>query len=364
MPKRIKISLIYGGKSSEHEVSLVSAASILSALDATRYEVTPIGMDKQGRCFINDADQLRFISGPLPVAMATSKPLESLLKNGNFAIETDVVFPMVHGPLYEDGCLQGLLELADVAYVGSGVLASAIGMDKDVQRQLASFDDISSTRYYRFSWREMQTHLDTYCQKIVAELGWPLFVKPCTLGSSIGIHKVHHMTALKDAISDARRYDDHLLIEAFVPGREIELAVLENSHVNARPKVSIPGEIRVAHPDGFYSYAAKYLESDSTRLEIPAQLDAKIICRLQQMAADIFLRLRCRGMARVDFFVNDKTDEILFSEVNTLPGFTPISMYPKLWQASGLTYAELLDNLIELAIAHRQHKNQFVTHYQ
>jgi D-alanine-D-alanine ligase len=363
MSKRMKVSLIYGGKSSEHEVSLVSAASILAAFDAARYELTPIGMDKQGRCFLNNAAELRLIQGPLPVVTETSIPLESLLKDGTFAVETDVVFPMVHGPLYEDGCLQGLLELAGVAYVGSGVLGSAIGMDKDVQRQLASFDGISSTRYRRLSWREIHTNLDEYCQKIVAEFGWPIFVKPCTLGSSVGIHKVHHMTALKDAISDARRYDDHLLIEAFASGREIELAVLENSNVNASPKVSIPGEICVEHPDGFYSYAAKYLESELTRLEIPAQLDEKLVLRLQKMAADIFTRLRCHGMARIDFFVNDKTDEILFNEVNTLPGFTPISMYPKLWQASGLSYSDLLDNLIELAMVHRQHKNQFVTHY-
>lgn len=364
MANRIKLALIYGGPSGEHEISLISAASVLAHLDPKRYDITPIGMDKDGRCFVNDPETLRSVSGPLPVQLTTSKPLDSLVSQGQFAIKTDVVFPMVHGPLLEDGCLQGLLEFTGVAYVGSGVLASAVGMDKDIARRLACVDDVKSTRYRRFSWRAQKDKLVSLGQEVATDLGWPLFVKPCSMGSSVGIHKVHSQAELLSAIDDARRFDDEILIEAFVDGREIEVAVLENSIPGGAPKVSIPGEISVKHPDGFYSYTAKYLESNQTELAIPAPLSESVTRQVQQMAADIFMRLKCRGMARVDFFVNESRGDIIFNEVNTLPGFTAISMYPKMWIASGIDYVSLLDELIELAIMHRQHKNQLVTHYQ
>lgn len=364
MANRIKLALLYGGPSGEHEISLISAASVLAHLDPKRYQITPIGIDKKGRCFVNDDNALRALSGPLPVEVASSRPLDSLFIRGKFAVETDVVFPMVHGPLLEDGCLQGLLELTGVAYVGSGVLSSAIGMDKDIARRLACVDGVRSTRYRRLSWRAQRENLSLICQEAVSALGWPLFVKPCSMGSSIGIHKVNTQAELLAAIDDARRFDDEILIEASVVGREIEVAVLENIIPGGLPKVSIPGEIRVLHTDGFYSYAAKYLESDQTELDIPARLNATDTVRIQQMAADVFTRLKCRGMARVDFFVNDEHGEIIFNEINTLPGFTSISMYPKMWLASGVDYPTLMDQLIELAIMHRQHKNQLVTHYQ
>lgn len=364
MSNRIKLALIYGGPSGEHEISLISAASVLAHLDANRYDITPIGIDKEGRCFVNDAKALRVIEGPLPIMTATSRPLDSLLSQGKFAVETDVVFPMVHGPLLEDGCLQGLLELAGVAYVGSGPLSSAIGMDKDIARRLACVGEVQSTRYRRFSWRAQRQNLSVMCQEAVAELGWPIFVKPCSMGSSVGIHKVSTQAELLTAIDDARRFDDDILLEANVVGREIEVAVLENIIPGSQPKVSIPGEIRVLHQDGFYSYAAKYLESNQTELDIPARLNDIQTSKIQQMAADIFTRLKCRGMARVDFFVNDEFDLIYFNEINTLPGFTSISMYPKMWLASGVDYPSLLDNLVELAMMHRHNKNQLVTHYQ
>ncbi len=364
MANRIKLALLYGGPSGEHEISLISAASVLAHLDPKRYDITPIGMDKEGRCFVNDYDALRALTGPLPVVTASSKSLDSLLSQGTFAIETDVVFPMVHGPLLEDGGIQGLLELAGVAYVGSGVLSSAIGMDKDIARRLACVDGVQSTRYRSFSWRAQRDNLPFICQEAVSALGWPLFVKPCSMGSSVGIHKVSTQAELIAAIDDARRFDDEILIEANVVGREIEVAVLENITPGGLPKASIPGEIRVLHADGFYSYAAKYLESNQTELDIPARLNATVALRVQQMAADIFTRLKCRGMARVDFFVNDEHGDIYFNEINTLPGFTSISMYPKLWLASGVEYPTLLDNLVELAMMHRHNKNQLVTHYQ
>ena len=360
----INLVLLYGGKSGEHEISLISAASVLAHLDATRYRVIPIGMDKAGRCYLNDYHELLNYKNALPVTAANSRPLESLVINGRLAVDADVVFPIVHGPLYEDGCLQGLLELADVAYVGCGVLSSAIGMDKDMARRVACVNGIRSARYRVLSWHAKANEIEQFCQKTITEFGWPLFVKPCSMGSSVGINKANNLAELVAAIADARRYDDEILVEEFIKGREIEIAVLEQSASSGVPKVSLPGEIRVHHIDGFYSYTAKYLESDKTDLLVPAVLDDRLVGLIQQAAADIFVSLKCKGMARVDFFVNDEKGDIYFNEINTIPGFTSISMYPKMWQASGLTYSALLDRLVQLAITRHECRQQLVRHYQ
>ena len=360
----INLLILYGGKSGEHEISLISAASVLANLDANRYHIIPVGMDKEGRCYLNEYQDLLNYKNALPVVTSRSRPLESLLSNGRLAVDADVVFPVVHGPLYEDGCLQGILELADVAYVGCGVLSAAIGMDKDMQRRIVGVNGIQSARYRLFSWQAQANEIEQFCQKTVAEFGWPLFIKPCSMGSSVGIHKASSMAELLAAITDARRYDDEILVEEFIQGREIELAVLENSSPLAAPMVSLPGEIRVNHPDGFYSYTAKYLESEQTELIIPAALDEQLVGRLQQAAAEIFISLKCKGMARVDFFVNDKNGHIYFNEINTIPGFTSISMYPRMWKASGLSYVVLLDRLISLAMTRHECRRQLVRHYQ
>jgi D-alanine-D-alanine ligase len=364
MSNLINLVLLYGGRSGEHEISLISAASVLANLDAERYRITPVGMDKAGLFYVNDYHELLNYNKALPVMTEHSRPLESLFSHGRLAIDADVVFPVVHGPLYEDGCLQGLLELTNVAYVGCDVLSSAIGMDKDIARRLACVNGIKSARYKTLSWYASPAELEEFCQQTATELGWPLFVKPCSMGSSVGIHKARDMEQLLNAVRDARRYDEIVLIEEYVQGREIELSVLENALPAKTPRVSTPGEIRVNHADGFYSYTAKYLESDETELHIPAQLSDDLVSRLQQSATDIFTHLKCKGMARVDFFVNDEANEIYFNEINTLPGFTSISMYPKLWEASGLPYKRLLDQLIELAITHQHCRQQMVTHYQ
>ena len=363
MINSINLVLLYGGKSGEHEISLISAASVLANLDATKYHITPIGIDKNGCCYLNSYDELLNHKNALPVITPHSKPLESILRNGRLAVDADVVFPVVHGPLYEDGCLQGLLELADVAYVGCGVLSSAIGMDKDMARRIVCVNGIQSARYRVLSWHAAAPDIEQFCQQTANELGWPLFIKPCSMGSSVGIHKVRNMAEFLEAIADGRRYDDEVLVEEYIQGREIELAVLEHALPFAAPKVSLPGEIRVNHADGFYSYTAKYLESEQTDLLVPAQLDDTLVGRLQQVAADIFVRLKCRGMARVDFFVNDESGEIYFNEINTLPGFTSISMYPKMWQVSGLSYTSLLDHLISLAMTRYDCRQQLVRHY-
>ncbi|KTD18209.1 D-alanine--D-alanine ligase family protein [Legionella jordanis] len=364
MSKQINLLVVYGGKSGEHEVSLVSAASVLRELDAKKYHIIPVGMDKQGRFFLNDYQELLNFKDRLPVSTSRSRPLPSLLVDGRLAVDADVVFPVVHGPLYEDGCLQGLLKLAGVAFVGCDVLSSAIGMDKDVARRLACTGDIQSARYRLLSWHSTAAEKQQFCQQVVAEFGWPLFVKPCSLGSSVGIHKARNMEELNAAIADALRYDEAILVEEFIVGREIELAVLENTTPAAAPRVSLAGEIRVHHNDGFYSYTAKYLESEQTELHAPAQLNPELVTRLQTLAAEIFNKLKCKGMARVDFFVNDESGAIYFNEINSLPGFTPISMYPKLWQVSGLAYPLLLDELINLALSHQRCRQQLVTDYQ
>lgn len=364
MPNLLKVALLYGGRSGEHEISLRSAASVLRYLDREKYEITPIGMDKEGRCYLNRVDTLLAYEGALPVKAEHAVPIESLLKEGRFAVDVDVVFPVVHGPLYEDGALQGLLELAGIAYVGCGVLASALGMDKAMARRVACDSEIQAAQYRLLPSAASDEELMHFCEDTARAFGWPMFVKPCALGSSVGIHKVQDMSTLKEAIADACRYDNYVIVESFVKGREIELAVLENPSSVNMPLVSVPGEIIVKHEDGFYSYAAKYLQSEKTELVIPAVLPTSLVSRLQHIAAEIFKRLRCQGMARVDFFVNDETGQIYFNEINTLPGFTSISMYPKMWAASGLPYTSLLDKLIELAMMHHQRRLKLVTHYQ
>ena len=363
MPNRTQVVLLYGGRSGEHDISLQSAASVLAHLDRQKYAITPIGMDRNGCCYVNRDQDLLAYSEALPVMTPASCPLPSLLVDGRLAVKADVVFPVVHGPLYEDGALQGLLDLAGAAYVGCNVLSSALGMDKDMARRIACVDGLESTRYRILSWFASEEETRLFCEQTVSALGWPLFVKPCSLGSSVGIHKAHTLSELQEAIADARRYDHLILVESFVEGREIELAVLENPGSPYMPQVSLPGEIEVKHEDGFYSYTAKYIDSEKTLLHIPACLDDDLVHRLQGLAASIFTRLRCRGMARVDFFVNDETKKIYFNEINTLPGFTAISMYPKLWAASGLPYPALLDKLIELALIHHKCRQQLVTQY-
>lgn len=364
MTNPVNLLLLYGGKSGEHEISLISAASVLANLDSERFNIIPVGVDKQGRFFINDYNELLAYAEALPVVTPNSRPLDALFISGRMAMDVDVVFPVMHGPLYEDGCLQGMLEMAGVAYVGCDVLSSAMGMDKDIARRVVGLHGVKSARYRLLSWHATLEETKHFCEEAAASLGWPLFVKPCSMGSSVGIHKACNMTELLLAVADARRYDDEILVEEFIQGREIELAVLENITPTKKPHVSVPGEIQVHHADGFYSYTAKYLESGETQLNIPAHLSETLIHRLQNAASDIFMSLKCKGLARVDFFVQDEQEAIYFNEINTLPGFTSISMYPKLWQASGLEYPILLTRLIDLAIMHQHCREQLVTHYQ
>lgn len=360
--RKLRVAVLYGGRSGEHEVSLQSAASVINHLDRDRFEIVPVGIDKQGRWLLNDITLLEgkkslpvFKDAPkvlLPPNAAdpdTGSALIPLGKKSGEANPIDVVFPVVHGPLCEDGTIQGLLELADVPYVGCGVLASAIAMDKEMAKRVVREAGLPIVPYQSLRQTQWQKGKTDCAAKIEQELGYPVFVKPANLGSSVGVHRVEAADGLGAAIEDAFRYDLKVLVEAAIDAREIELAVLENSEPGEDPLVSMPGEINPTHQ--FYSYEAKYLDEKGAELLIPARLNAEQTKRAQEIARTAFKAIDCEGMARVDLFLDRATGEFFFNELNTIPGFTSISMYPKMWEASGISYRELLSRLIDLAVA-------------
>lgn len=359
--KKIRVAVLYGGRSGEHEVSLQSAASVVKNLDRKHFEVVPIGIDKQGHWLLNNVEQMGITTATQSLPLKTSNsialpaPVQSAsLRNTEKFF--DVVFPVMHGVLCEDGTIQGLLELMEVPYVGAGILGSAVGMDKDVSKRLVSAMGIRVAPYITLKHGAWEQNPDHYATLIAKTLGYPVFVKPANTGSSVGVHKVKQAEELFDAIKDAFFYDVKVVVEQAIDGREIELSVLENSQYGMPPLVSIPGEVKPQHGHEFYSYAAKYLDEKGAQLLIPAPLNEQQIKKAQELAGQIFEVLECEGMARVDMFLDKQSGEFFFNEVNTLPGFTQISMYPKLWEASGLVYSDLLTCLINLALARHQRK--------
>jgi D-alanine-D-alanine ligase len=351
MSKKIRVGVLFGGKSSEHEVSLQSARNVIDAIDKNKYEVVPIGIDKTGRWILNEAEKLLPESNKVGLEeVKDQSSFVALIPEGRGELvrpsqlgslgSVDVVFPILHGPLGEDGTVQGLLKLADVPFVGPGVLGSAAGMDKDVMKRLIRDAGIPTADFITVM-RYQASDLDV--DAVIARLGLPLFVKPANQGSSVGISKVKDRSELADALAEAFQYDNKVLIEAFGGKREIECAVLGNDH----PESSIPGEVLPLHE--FYSYEAKYLDENGAVLKIPADLSEEQVKEVQALAVRTFQVLCCEGMARVDCFLTDR-GQWLVNEINTIPGFTRISMYPKLWQASGLSYPDLIDKLIQLAI--------------
>ncbi len=354
--KRLRVGVLFGGRSAEHEVSLRSALSIMEAMDRDKYELVPIAVSKAGEWRRLDSGAL---AGP-PHTLALQGDRVALLPHpedqslvpldsgaegaGDPRKPLDVVFPVMHGPLGEDGTVQGLFELADIPYVGSGVLGSAVGMDKAamkalfLQRQLK----IPAHRVFlRKRWRDDARGVLEECESAFA---YPWFVKPANLGSSVGISKVHDEGEFGPAMDEAAQYDRKLVVEAAVEhAREVEVAVMGNDE----PAASVVGEILPSHE--FYDYESKYLD-EATRLIIPAELPEAVANQVRDMAVEAFLALDCAGLARVDFLIDGKTSEVYLSEVNTMPGFTSVSMYPKLWEASGVPYAELIDKLIALAL--------------
>ena len=348
MKKKTRVAILYGGKSAEHEISLQSAKNIVEAIDKKKYEVLLIGIDKKGQWVLFEAFARRW---PKRIALNSEKKMVALIpgKNGGRLVTVsgrrawtpvDVVFPVLHGPFGEDGTVQGLLKLANVPFVGAGVLGSAAGMDKDVMKRLLRDAGIGIAKFFVF---DRTAPREIVFDEIERQLGLPFFIKPANLGSSVGIHKVKDKQQFEQALRDAFQYDSKILIEEYIQGREIECSVLGNDH----PIASLPGEIIPQHE--FYSYEAKYLDEKGAILEIPAELPAEVTKEIQDIAIQSFKTLCCEGMARVDFFLRDNR-EVIVNEINTIPGFTKISMYPKLWEASGISYTELIDRLIQLAL--------------
>ena len=351
MPKRMRVGVVYGGRSGEHEVSLRSAASIIGALDQARYEVVPIAIGKDGR-WLTGPDSLRVLEAaqrdlaPLPdhgsdVTLPADPTRRGLVPLGRGrAVGLDVVFPVLHGTYGEDGTVQGLLELADVPYVGAGVLASAVGMDKAAMKSIFRDAGIPVCRW--LVTRAGEETPDALARRVGAEFGFPCFVKPANMGSSVGITKVGAPAALAAAVAEAAAYDPKIVIEEAIAGREFECGVLGND----APEASVVGELVPSHE--FYDYADKYVDQGA-RVTIPAAIPAESADAMRAMALRAFRAIDCSGLARVDFFLENGTGRILVNEINTMPGFTSISMYPKLWEASGVPYATLLDRLIALA---------------
>ncbi len=365
----LKIGVLYGGRSGEHDVSRCSAASVIKYLDKTKYEVTAIGIDHDGRWYVQDSPEI-----------AEDKDFGSVLKlhkTGNWfvnhyeregklflfdalslkEVSVDVVFPVVHGTFCEDGTLQGLLELAMVPYVGADVVGSAIGMDKDVAKRLlrdAGIPVVEWITVLKYQW-DLQKEL--ILKNIAGNIGFPCFIKPCNAGSSVGISKVKNVEFLENAINEALIWDNKILIEKGIDAREIEFSVIGNDS----PEASTPGEIRPKHE--FYSYEAKYIDSNGAELLIPADIDSALTDEMMKTAVSGYLALCCTGMARVDFFLDRKSGEFFLNEINTLPGFTNISMYPKLWAESGIEYSSLLEKLISFALERRKNKNRLKTEF-
>ena len=365
--EKLRIGLLFGGRSVEHDVSIVSARSILTALDQSRYEVSLLAVDPQGRWHLANAetalsavqeeDCVFLPADPASTTLvaAGEKSTAALDALGD-AAQLDVIFPIIHGRGGEDGALQGLLELAEVPYVGSGVLSSAVQMDKDIAKRLLSAAGLPVTPWITFGGFELdQIGLPAAAERGETEIGFPVFVKPANSGSSIGIARAESIPELVAALADARRYDRKVIVEAAVDAREIEIAVLGNDE----PEASIPGEIRAAQ--AFYDYDAKYLD-EATELIIPAQLDAGQAEAIRSTALRAYRTLEAEGMARVDFLMDRESGQFYVNELNSLPGFTSGSMYPKLWEASGLPYSALLDRLIELALERHDQRARLETH--
>ncbi len=343
MAKKIRVAILFGGKSAEHEVSLKSARNVAEAIDNNKYEVILIGIDKEGHWLHPGRSQLLLSSTSVPqstTSMALPPGQNGLIAGVDEpdAGRVDVVFPILHGPFGEDGTVQGLLRLANVPFVGAGVLGSAVGMDKDVMKRLLRDAGIPIGKFLTAT---ESSPVDF--ARAERELGLPLFIKPANLGSSVGVSKAANEAEYQRAVADAFCYDTKIVIEEFIKGREIECSVLGNEN----PIASVPGEV-IVHSD-FYSYDAKYIDEAGSSLQIPAQLQKETLELVRATALKAYKVLCCEGMGRVDSFVTED-GRVLVNEINTIPGFTNISMYPKMWEATGISYSELIDRLITLAI--------------
>ncbi|MHB8806115.1 MAG: D-alanine--D-alanine ligase family protein [Anaerolineaceae bacterium] len=358
--KKIRIGILFGGRSGEHEVSLMSSKSVLSVLDPQKYDITEIGITHAGEWWSGKQTWQKFQDNSfqdLYRVLLIPEPGKTVLyKHENEKLEAltelDVIFPVLHGTFGEDGTLQGFFEMADIAYVGAGVLGSSVGMDKGLFKDVMRSNDIPVVDWIVVSRKDAEKNMDALIRDTEMLGSYPFFIKPANLGSSVGISKCKNRSDLLEGILQACRFDRRILLERGVENaREIEASVLGNEF----PRASLPGEIKPS--DEFYSYNAKYID-DRSQLIIPAPLSKELIVEIQDLAIRTYKAIDCAGMARVDFLLNGKTNQIYVNEVNTIPGFTKISMYPKLWEASGLTYAGLIDELINLAFERKAERNR------
>ena len=354
MVKIKTIALIFGGRSAEHEVSVVSAKNVFAAIDKKKYEILLIGITHQGEWL--QIGKENFLNKQFSrVEKKSGKSAIPFFKEGQFFIKAgtkesriNIVFPVLHGPFGEDGSIQGLLKFFNVPFVGAGILGSAIGMDKVISKRLLREANIPTAKFISFEKNQKNKINFAEIQK---NLGVPLFIKPANLGSSVGISKVKNKKEFQKAVDFAFKYDTKIIIEESIKGKEIECSVLGNDN----PIASLPGEIIPTHE--FYSYKAKYLDKNGAKMAIPANISKKLIQEIQDLAIKTYETLCCEGMGRVDFFLTED-DKIFVSEINTIPGFTSISMYPKLWEASGISYKKLIDKLISLAIERYEKENK------
>ncbi|MEY4168091.1 MAG: hypothetical protein RIR52_1915 [Acidobacteriota bacterium] len=366
--KRVEVGVIFGGRSGEHEISLRSAESIIGALDRTKYHIVPIAITRDGGWMMTGDET---ILDPFKVMERADQPVALLgdpTRPGLACLAADrsvttvrpldLVFPVLHGTYGEDGTIQGLLEMADIPYVGCGVLASSTGMDKVIMKLLfeeAGLDGVQFISVLRAHWEAQPDEIES---RIMAEIGFPCFVKPANLGSSVGISRAIDREGLRQSLALAARYDRKIIVEQGVDAREIEVSVLGND----QPVASVPGEI-VTRSAGFYDYEAKYLNANGAVLVIPVDLGPEIVERIQRDAIRAFQAIDGSGLARVDFFLERGTNRLLVNEINTMPGFTSISMYPKLWEATGIGYSDLIDRLIQLAFERHADKSRNLTSY-
>lgn len=346
--RKVRVALLFGGRSGEHGVSTATAAGVMKALDPEKYDVLPVGITQEGQWVLAGGDAARWELSAAGLAEVTADAGRSLVGLSDLG-DVDVVFPLLHGPYGEDGTVQGLLELAGVRYVGAGVLASAVGMDKQYMKLVFTGHGIPVGPYVVVRPRDWEQRQAEVVREVQERLRFPVFVKPARAGSSLGVTRVDDVGGLVDAVEEARFHDPKVLVEEGVEGREIECSVL-GGRGGAPPRASVPGEIVVDHGAAdFYDFEAKYLSDSQARTEAPADLPEEVGERVRELAVRAFEAIGAEGLSRVDVFVTPD-GEVVVNEINTMPGFTPISMYPQMWEASGLPYAELLDELIQLAL--------------
>lgn len=366
MSNKIRVGVVFGGRSGEHEISLRSAESVINAIDRTRYDIIPIAITREGKWLASGESSMLLPSAVIEhadhrVAIYGDPTEHGLARftsedNSIGRDRLDVIFPVLHGTYGEDGTIQGLFEMADIPYVGCGVLASSVGMDKVFMKRLfreAGLPVVEFTHFLRTEWESDRGAVESH---VIDAIGFPCFVKPANLGSSVGISKAVDMATLRAAIELAARYDRKVVVERGVDAREIEVSVLGNDD----PVASLPGEI-VPQSAEFYDYQAKYINDNGARLVIPAELGDDLTREIREMAVRVFKAVDGSGLGRVDFFLERGTERLIVNEINTMPGFTSISMYPKLWEATGIGYSELIDRLIDLAFERHREKSRNVT---